>query len=50
MFVEKTTTLEEWKKVQAKNEQTVTLVVEACKTVPKLHILDEVMVDANIRK
>ena len=38
MFIENTTMLEAWKKVQEKNEHTDVVVAEACKTVPELHI------------
>lgn len=42
--------LEDWKKVQEKNERTTAVVDEACRTVLKLHILEEVSVEAKIRK
>ena len=37
IFVEKTSALEAWKKVQAHNEKTVAVMAKAFRTVPELH-------------
>lgn len=50
MFVEKSVALEAQKKVQAHNDQVAAMVVEACRTVPELHIPKEVPLEVNIRK
>ncbi len=42
--------MEAWKKFQAQNEQTATVVAEACRIVPKLHIPQEVSVETKISK
>lgn len=50
IFIEKTTALEAWKKVQEKNDHTATVVATACRTILELHIPEEAPVEANIQK
>ena len=50
IFIEKTTALEAWKKVQGWNKQFAVVLVEACRIFPELHIPEEASLDAKIRK
>lgn len=42
--------LNTWKKFQEKNEQTATMVIEACRTIPKMHIPEKASLEENIQK
>jgi len=50
MFIEKSSTIDLLKKVSKKNECTITMVSEACRTVPKLNIPEDALVHARIWK
>lgn len=50
MFTEKSEALEAQKKIQVQNAQPVVAVAEAYRIVPELHILQEVLLEVNIRK
>ena len=50
MSVEKTFTFDLLKKITEKNERTIVVVVEACRTVTELNIREDAPVDARIRK
>ena len=49
-FTKNTSTINTFKKILAKNECTATMVTEAWKTIPKLHIPKEASMDAKIWK
>lgn len=50
IFVEKMMVIGTWKKVHEKNECTVAVVAEACRTILELHILEEAPFQAKIQK
>lgn len=50
MFIEKKQALKQKKEIQAHSSPLESAVVEACKTVPELHILDDAQLEAKIRK
>lgn len=50
MFIEKTSVISLLKKMIEKNEHTIVVVIEACRTVTELNMPEDVLVDARIRK
>lgn len=49
LFIEKTSTIETWKKIQENNEHTAVVVEEVCRTVTKLHLPEEAPIEAKIQ-